>query len=1171
MDWSLLHDAVIIGHPEDQTQAESLYAHLAQAGLRVWMESAPRSTDPSHWSRVEEALNTSSAILILWGPHRLEQEQWRERDLAYCIRQARHDFLVLYVLLPGTQPPLGTWANIESWVCFQSTLDEPENLAHLIIAVRRTAPAEQLRHLPGRRASTERAIQHDVVISYNRADRAQVEVLSRQLAEAAGLRVWLDTESEHPGESWWGELEEAMLASSAVLLTWGAHDFGQVQRRERDLAYAIREAWPGFTIVYVHLPGSPLPQFSWANVDTWVRFEHTLDEPDTFSRVVAAIKREAPPSFLKSELPGEPAPYRGLEPFRVEDARFFFGRTAETEEMLQRLRRDSFVAVIGASGCGKTSLVRAGLLARLRGGALPGSADWQQVEVRPGSAPWESLAQGLGTLAGPTTQEEDFAKTLAQSEDAMSNWIAGLVTAGRQVVLVVDRFEEVFTLCRDEGERARYIAALLHLVRHPQRPAWVVLTLRADFFGDCARYPAWVDELVAHQFYLKAPSVEGLAAAIGEPAAQVGAIFEKGLSEQVQADVGDPTGRLPLLEHTLNLLWQGRRGRWLTWECYRQIDQVDGAICFHADGALARLSPDEREIARRIFSRLVWIGPAEKLAGWPRPKKWLLGQFAGRGAAERVLQRLVEERLVIVREGDWGGENTVHIIHEALLDHWLALREWIRKEGDFYLWRQRHLEPRVEEWQKSGSGLLRNDELARAEVWRKREPSQLGPAEQLFIAASVQQREEERKHRERQVRLLSRLGLEQRFGFILIGLVVIIAALVLYLLLSPREQARMTGDFRVAVAGFVETGHSGDPELGKELADGVYLRLQQWWQEQDTGFIVTVWGPERVGAVQGADREEQARSAERLASDIGADMLVYGTIDTSQATWQVAPEFYVSAENFHEAQEIVGQHELGRPFPLSGQGNIASRIELSDRLAARTRILSQITLGLAYFSVQRFDRALEAFQAAETVTGWDEQAGQQVLYLLLGNSAAKMGDLDRGEAYLRQALALDPEYARPLVTLAGIQYLRALKPFGQTNNPSDVDASLLDQAEATYWQASRASHQPALSDIPTKVHFGLGQCELMRAYSGHGGSYETAAEEFRAVIAAYGDGTNPRLRELAAESHARLGLIHDLSGHPDEAAEEYQAAAALLEDNPTRQALYTNRMQELRSRSGPEP
>jgi len=412
-------------------------------------------------------------------------------------------------------------------------------------------------------------------------------------------------------------------------------------------------------------------------------------------------------------------------------------------------------------------------------------------------------------------------------------------------------------------------------------------------------------------------------------------------------------------------------------------------------------------------------------------------------------------------------------------------------------------------------------------------------------------------------RVLKRQSLEQRAGLALLGFLVLALGIgttyFLYRSLGPQSTGRMTGDFRIAVAGFVQNGQSDDPGIGAGLAQGLYLRLVQTYNEIDPGFTVTIWGPDQIGMIKGQNRDERADSAAQIAKKVGADVVVYGMIDIGDVICQVSPEFYVSIGNFYQAGEITGQHELGEPIIIAGRGNIADRIEVSSELTSRVQALSCITVGLAYYSIQDFSEALDSFRLAEDIEGWGDGEGRQVLYLLIGNAAIKSDDFGTAEVYYRRSLELDPAYARGYLGLADLYYRRALQPFEETMDPAETDLGLISLAIATYEQATRIARQPPLADISTKAHFGLGQSYFMRVYAGEERAFDPAIAEFKAVIEEYAGGSNPRVTELAAESHARLGLIYDLSGRPDLAVESYQTAALLLRDNPDRRYLYEER------------
>lgn len=299
-------------------------------------------------------------------------------------------------------------------------------------------------------------------------------------------------------------------------------------------------------------------------------------------------------------------------------------------------------------------------------------------------------------------------------------------------------------------------------------------------------------------------------------------------------------------------------------------------------------------------------------------------------------------------------------------------------------------------------------------------------------------------------KVFKRLGREQRVGFALIGVLVIAAALGLYLALRPHEPVHMTGDFRIAVAGFAEKGQSGNSRTGTELAQGVFLRLEQTAKDSDEGFTITVWGPDKVGDIRGQSREERAAFAEQLAKNRGADIVVYGMVEATGTVWQLLPEFYVSSENFYEAGEIVGQHEMGMPLALMGQSRIVDRIKVSDKFTSRVQALSKMIVGLAHYSNHDYERALVIFQSAERVEGWEDNEGKQVLYLLIGNAAGKNGMIELAETYYRKSRDIDPEYARAYIGLANVYYRLASRLFEKTLKPADIDPSLIEQAIATY-------------------------------------------------------------------------------------------------------------------------
>lgn len=409
---------------------------------------------------------------------------------------------------------------------------------------------------------------------------------------------------------------------------------------------------------------------------------------------------------------------------------------------------------------------------------------------------------------------------------------------------------------------------------------------------------------------------------------------------------------------------------------------------------------------------------------------------------------------------------------------------------------------------------------------------------------------------------LPRFTLWGSVGFT-VGLIGLIGTLYGFGFFQPKRE--MSGDFRVAVAAFEVIGDRDDRPVGEELAQGVYLRMEQAFEELDPRFTIGLWGPDDVEAVRGATREARAQAAAALAAEIGADVIVYGLLDTTQPVWTLTPEFYISDENLVDAQEITGQHEIGQSFEATGRGNVATRISVSTKLGARAQLLSLLTVGLSYYAARDYGAAQSVFEQVEREYDWSEMGGKEVLYLLLGNAAGKNDNLDLAENAYQKALADNLDYSRAYAGLGSVYYIRALKPADETGNLAEIDIGLINESIASYRQAAAAPVRPALSDIETKVHFGLGQAYLALHLQDANQSVAPAIQEFTDVIDDYGDGENPRVRELAAEAHARLGLIYDLNGNRDAAIDEYEAAVSLLDDVPDRQRLYEDRLRELRN------
>jgi WD40 repeat protein/DNA-binding SARP family transcriptional activator len=387
-------------------------------------------------------------------------------------------------------------------------------------------------------------------------------------------------------------------------------------------------------------------------------------------------------------------PFRGLASFEVGDAEYFFGRERLVAELIARAVGAPLLGVVGPSGSGKSSVVKAGLLPALASGVLPGSDEWGQVVIRPGEHPRREL-RSAGVDPG----------------------------RGERVVLVVDQFEEVFTAGCDEGERAAFIDALVRTAR----AGIVVLAVRADFYGRCASYPALSRLLEANHVLVGPMHRDELRRVIELPAQRVGLLVEPELVDALLADVNDEPGALPLLSTALLELWQRRDGRRLRHATYERSGGVRGAVARLAEDAFGRLEAAQQDIARTVFLRLA----GESTGGAVVRRRVALGELASGEDLARVLSVLTERRLLTM------GATTVEVAHEALLREWPRLRGWLEEDAQGRRV-QRHLADAAREWTEHGrdtADLYRGARLAVALEWRAGHEREVNTTERAFLDA----------------------------------------------------------------------------------------------------------------------------------------------------------------------------------------------------------------------------------------------------------------------------------------------------------------------------------------------------------------------------------------------------------------------------------------------------
>jgi energy-coupling factor transporter ATP-binding protein EcfA2 len=383
----------------------------------------------------------------------------------------------------------------------------------------------------------------DVFLSYNSRDRASVERIAQRL-KRAGLEPWLDKWSLTPGGEWQRELGAGLDASVACAIFVGPHDLGAWELQELAVALDRAARQQGFRLFPVLLPGvddpfdpNRLPHFLRAR--TWVDFRRGCEDERALQDLIKAVK--GTPFGLDVPTPSKAgvAPYRGLRVFGEEDAPFFFGRDREIQRLREKLKSSRFVAVLGPSGSGKSSLVQAGLVPELRADALACGEERHVCLLRPGGAPLIALAAQLAKLL-PGHAMQPTLDALAQDARTLHLCVELALadrSADERVVVIVDQFEEAFTVCRDETERRQLFSTLLFATSAPGGRTVVIVTLRADFYVRCAPYAELAQLIGAQQMLVGPMDTDGLRRAIEEPARHVGLELEDGLSDTILADV----------------------------------------------------------------------------------------------------------------------------------------------------------------------------------------------------------------------------------------------------------------------------------------------------------------------------------------------------------------------------------------------------------------------------------------------------------------------------------------------------------------------------------------------------------------------------------------------------------------------------------------------------------
>ncbi|WP_280217210.1 NACHT and WD repeat domain-containing protein [Nocardia neocaledoniensis] len=514
---------------------------------------------------------------------------------------------------------------------------------------------------------------------------------------------------------------------------------------------------------------------------------------------------------------GDTCPYPGLRAFRADERALFFGREQATTEFVDLVRAATgIVVLIGASGAGKSSLLAAGLRPAL---------DLPSATITPGAAP-------LAALAAVDTAEPR--------------------------VLIVDQFEELFTLCDDEAERTSFLTALADLTTRAADPLTVVLALRADFYERCLHHPVLRDSLRRNHYLLGPMSMEEVSRAITGPATAAGLTLEQGLEELVlselrglgahaDTDAYDP-GSLPLLSHVMAATWQQREGRKLTVAGYRKAGGVAGSVAETAELAWSELTPVQQEAAQDLLGSLVTVGQDARDTRRTAGRTELLSRSADPDATAQALEVLAASRLVAL------DADSVQFTHEIVLTAWPRLRGWIATDRVGHLVRQR-LETDATEWEAAARDpalLYRGTRLDSATEHARGTTS---PRSRAFLDAS---------------RRSARLGKRWRVGAALVVVALLGTGVVAWDRGKLADQRTADRDYAELVAAAQRT-RAGDPSLSAQLSLAAY-RMRP--DESTLTQLLNTQELPLAGSIVGHDQrisELVGRSGDGMLASIGYD------------------------------------------------------------------------------------------------------------------------------------------------------------------------------------------------------------------------------------------------------------------------------------------------------------
>jgi WD40 repeat protein len=655
-----------------------------------------------------------------------------------------------------------------------------------------------------------------VFVSYSRKNKTFAERLARDLSDA-GLDVWVDWRQIQGGELWQQEIYKG-IDRSEILVFCLSPDSIVSEWCQREVLTAREK---GRYIVPV-MAVSALDILKQTSALSWLADVHFINFADGYEAAFPELLDALPGMrrvgvYDDTDVANIPNPFKGLEAFQQTDAQFFFGREeliAKSLKILGQDRQTRFLAVVGASGSGKSSLVRAGVIPAVRAGQLPGSDTWRVAIFAPGATPTEALATRLLPLLPTENPTENLlavvTQRLHQSPDNFDGVTAAILKDAppeARLLIVVDQFEEVFTRA-SEDERDAFLKLLYRAVTAQGGKTQVIITMRADFFGRLSAYPN-LAELFEQENMVIATEMTpaNLLRSIEGPAQAVGLVYDPGLTERILDDVRRQPGSLPLLEYALKELYERREGRRLTTAAYEAIGGVQRALAQHAEDIYSRLTPMQQALMRRVLLQLVDVGEN----GTATRRRVNRADLVFRGTDDSAVQEVIdlltaaESRLLIasreiISSTDEHSQpvNWLEVSHEALINEWDRFKGWVAESAEDLRFGSELLAA-AHDWDRGGRDvayLLTGKRLARAEIWL--ETADASPIQRDFVQASLAENQRrtalEKEQQARELALQQQSARRLRYFVAVLAVSLVIAAGLTLFALSSLDRANQSAE-----------------------------------------------------------------------------------------------------------------------------------------------------------------------------------------------------------------------------------------------------------------------------------------------------------------------------------------------------------------------------------------